>query len=135
MRKPPVPSTRPKQLINRVKRARMDRDAEYNATSDIYKEENPICLRCGEPCEPQYLQTDHIVNGVAGRDASLLNPDTWVNQHADCHEKQWGQAEKTAAKVKHVLATIERLRGKNFSVEEEKLIFKALKKREPGYAR
>jgi hypothetical protein len=52
-----------------------------------------------------------------------------------CHDKGYTQAEKAAAKICHVLKTIERLRQRNFSDADDLLIVKALLNREPGHRR
>ena len=87
-RKPPVnpPAKKPKQRISRQRRKRLDRDAEYNAMRDIYLEENPECFACFDDA----TQVHHICSGVAGRAASLLNPDTWLPCCQNCHDKLEG---------------------------------------------
>lgn len=116
---------------SRQQRKRQTANDEYRATSDIYKEQNPTCAYCGGAHE----QTDHIVSGT-GRGLSLLNPDTWNPSCANCNcNKKISLAQKAAAKVVHVLRTIERLRGRNFKDEENELILEAIKNREPGHVR
>lgn len=127
IRKPPAASeTKAKPTrISKQKRERMNRDQEYNACCEIYKDENQACIRCGMSLP---LQTHHIVGGVAGRAASLLNFDTWANVCSDCHEKQWPLEEQVVAKVLHVVRTIERLRAQNLSTEQCKYIRTRLSK-------
>lgn len=140
-RKPPKPedvkvnvariSRRKRKPTDQQKR-RMTADEEYNAISDIYKEQNFRCVRCGRVFDPdnvEGLENDHIVCGTAGRSASLLNCDTWILQCHECHGKAWSVEEKAAAKLKQCLAAIERLRGRNFTDEENKLIIKRLRAR------
>lgn len=120
------PNPAPKQgtgpaRVSRQRRERLNRDAEYNVTSDIFKEQNPECFYCGkkyEPEAPQGLQTDHIVSGTAGRAATLLNAETWNNGCPDCNQAHFPIEVKVLAKVNHVIKTIENKRGRKFSDEQ-----------------
>jgi 5-methylcytosine-specific restriction endonuclease McrA len=117
----------------RKERLRLDRVYRNMAVS--YKQQNPACVHCGYHVGEAALQCDHICAGVAGRAASLLNFNT-INSVCDaCHDKGYTQAEKAAAKICHVLKTIERLRCQNFSDADDLLIVKALLNREPGHRR
>lgn len=118
-------SATPTRKLSRQKLDRMTRDETYNATSDIFKQENPHCYYCGKQFNrenPEGLETDHIVSGAAGRHVSLLNPETWNNACPECNQKHFQAWAKTAVKLAHVIATIISLRGQAFSKEEDSLI-------------
>lgn len=129
----PKQEKKTKRLSRRKPERRKD-DDEYNRLSELYKQQNGKCVYCGKAFDPEQLQNDHIVSGTHGRGASLLHFDTWNTTCDECHEKQT-RSEKAAAKVVHVLRTIERLQGRNFKTEECELILKAIEEREPGHAK
>lgn len=100
---------KPKQTINRRKRERMDRDAEYLALLDCYLEENQSCVVCGKAA----VEIHHICSGTAGRPISLRNQNTWLeNCGTPCREKLDAMPfdEQVELKVKSVKETIARLR-------------------------
>ncbi len=110
-RKPPVvdPDKPRPSRVTRQRRARLNRDAEYNAFRDLYLEQNPCCVLCDKPA----TQVHHIVGGVAGRGRSLLNPDTWLGVcGTECHELIEAQSKAVQVSLKQtaVRETIERLR-------------------------
>lgn len=109
---------KPAARISRQKRLRMTKDEEYNATSDMFKEENPYCYNCHRHYESSTLHTDHIVRGNAGRPASLLNFDTWINQCPACHDLSQPIEDKIVMKLVNVVLVIERLRGRRLSNEQ-----------------
>jgi len=137
IRRPPKPEdAKPKSArTSRQKRQRQTADQEYNALSDVYKEENGQCNYCGESFDADDLENDHIVSGTAGRSVSLLHFDTWNTACPSCHRENPERAEKAAAKVVNVLRAIEQLQGRNFDFREDMLILKAVVNRESGHTR
>lgn len=128
----PTPSPKARKPMKRVSDNRRKENAVYLKLAAIYKEQNPACVHCGYHMGDE-LQCDHIVSGTAGRAASLLNFDTINSVCQVDHDKGYSQAEKAAAKLCHVLRTIERLRQQNFSFADELLIIKAVMNRKPGW--
>lgn len=107
-RKPPAPQPAKPKRLSRQKRKRMAEDAEYNAMRDIYLEENPSCVYCGQ----QSTQVHHIVRGKDRR-KGLRNPSGWLEVCGVCHDLVEKLSWEIQACIKQnaVLRTIERLRG------------------------
>lgn len=108
--RPPPPSEQ-RARITRQKRTRMNADAVYLATRDIYLEQNPECARPG--CRHQATTVHHIVKGIAGRARSLLNQNTWLGVCGiQCHEEVECMTPEQQIKLKQktIRETIERLR-------------------------
>jgi hypothetical protein len=107
-RKPPAPPEKPKQRISRQRRKRLDKDAEYRAIRDVYLEENSQCANCFADA----TEVHHIICGVAGRAASLLNTNTWLGLCHECHGDLQGASvlQQYRIKIDDIGRTIERLR-------------------------
>jgi 5-methylcytosine-specific restriction endonuclease McrA len=120
--------SRTKRKTSEQRKDRENRDAEYNVTSDIFKEENPECAYCDTPMAPNQLQTDHICSGTGGRAATLLNAETWNNSCPTCHDKNPTIERKVLAKLLHVIKAVARGRSKNLSKQQRAFVLSELKK-------
>lgn len=118
---------------NTPERAKENR--KYDRLVAVYKEQNTRCVYCDRELPLDDRTCDHIVSGTGGKAASLLYFDTWNIACLECNTAHYDLATKVACKLLNVLQTIERLRGRNLSDEEELRVIRAIVNRESGHVR
>jgi hypothetical protein len=112
MYSPPPKAAKPKgRRVSRQRRERLNDDAFYLVLHDAYLAANPICTRPGCVRPSRFIH--HICSGTAGKAASLLNTNTWLEYcDEECHEfiECLPFELQRALKALRVQETIDRLR-------------------------
>jgi hypothetical protein len=107
----PPKADKPGRGLTRQRRERLNDDAFYLVLRDAYLAANPQCARPG--CVRPSKGIHHICSGTAGKAASLLNTNTWLEYCGeDCHEfiERLPWELQKALKALRVQETIDRLR-------------------------